>query len=190
MVLTAAAINTQKELDLVWNHLVPAMLDKELPENKRAQAELNNRIAGLSAPRPVQMAPDLAKRISGKTIQIAQNEVGITSLTLHFDGRDNMKLELFHGAEKSKIKADLGDWNLSQTKLKSLASPPIVSPGGLIKVASIYDWYNESSLSISLRFVEESIREENLILRFEEVGSEIKVNIEHKNYVEFFGCTV
>lgn len=124
VVLTAAAINTQKELDLVWNHLVPAMLDEEeLTENKRAQAELNNRIAGLSAPRPVQMAPDLAKRISGKTIQIAQNEVGITSLTLHFDGRDNMKLELFHGAEKSKIKADLGDWNLSQNQTKIPGQP-------------------------------------------------------------------
>ena len=98
-----------------------------------------------------------------------------------------MKLELFHGAEKSEIKADLGDWNLSQTKLKSLASPPVVNPGGRIKVASMYDWYNDSSLTISLRFVEESIREENLILRFEEAGNEIKVNIEHKNYVEFLG---
>lgn len=187
VVLTAAATNTQKELDLVWNHLVPAMFDKELPVNKQAQAELNNRIAGLSSPRPVQMAPDMAKKISGKTIQVAQNEVGITSLTLHFVGRDNMKLELFHGTEKSEIKADLGDWNLSQTKIKSLANPPVVNPGGLIKVASMYDWYNDSSLTISLRFVEESIREENLILRFEEVGSEIKVNIEHKNYVEFLG---
>nr|HRD06817.1 hypothetical protein [Saprospiraceae bacterium] len=187
VVLTAAAANTQKELDLVWKHLVPAMYDKALPENKQALSGLNNRIEGLSAPRPVQMAPDMAKKISGKTIQVAQNEVGITGLKIHFDDRDNMKIELYHGDEKSEIKADLGDWERSQTKLKSLASPPVVNTGALIKVASMYDWYNDSSLTISLRFVEESIREENLILRFEEVGSEIKVNIEHKNYVEFLG---
>ena len=187
VVLTAAAANTQKELDLVWKHLVPAMFDKALPENKQAQGELKNRITGLSDPQSVQMTLNMANRISGKTIQVSKNEAGITGLKIHFDGRDNMKLDLFHGAEKSEIKADLGDWNLSQSKLKSLASPPVVNSGGLIKVASIYDWDNDNGLTISLRFAEESIREENLILRFEEVGSEIKVNIEHKNYVEFLG---
>ena len=55
VVLTAAAANTQKELDLVWKHLVPAMYDKALPENKQALSGLNNRLRA-SAPRPVQMA--------------------------------------------------------------------------------------------------------------------------------------
>lgn len=187
VVLTAAASNTQKELDLVWKYLVPAMQDKALPENKQAQANLKNRIEGLSAPRPVQMTPDLAKKISGKTIEVYKNEAGISSLNIQYYGSDNMKIKIFHGDEVSEIKADYGDWNLSQTQLKSLVGAPTGNPSGLFKVASMYDWINDSSMNISFRFLEESIRQENLMLRFEEVGDTIQVNVELINHVEFVG---
>lgn len=187
VVLTAAASNTQKELDLVWKHLVPAIQDKALPANKQAQAKLKNRIEDLSAPRPVQMTPDLAKKISGKTIQVSQNEAGISGLSIYIDGADNLRLKIFHSNEVSEIKADYGDWNLSQSRLKSLVGAPTANPSVLFKVASMYDWINDSSMNISFRFLEESIRQENLLLRFEEVGDVINVNIELINHVEFIG---
>lgn len=189
VVLTAAASNTQEELDLVWKHLVPAMHDKALTENKQAQANLKNLIEDLSAPGPVRMPPDLAKKISGKTIEVSKNEVGISSLNIQFYGSDKMKLKIFHGDEVSEINSDYGygDWKLSQTKLKSLVGTPMANPADLFKVASMYDWINDSSMNISFRFLEESIRQENLILRFEEVGDVINVDIELINHVEFLG---
>ena len=187
VVLTAAASNTQKELDLVWKHLVPAMQDKALPENKQAQAILKSRIAGLSAERPVELPPDLAKKISGKHIEVSKNEAGISGLSIYIDGADNLRLKIFHGNEVSEIKADYGDWNLSQTQLKSLVGVPTTNPSGLFKVASMYDWINDSIMNISFRFLEESIRQENLLLRFEEVGDVINVDIEIINHVEFIG---
>ena len=53
--------------------------------------------------------------------------------------------------------------------------------------AILYDWINDSSMNISFRFLEESIRQENLMLRFEEVGDTIQVNVELINHVEFVG---
>ena len=187
VVLTAAASNTQTELDLVWKHLVPAMHDKALPENKQAQANLKNLIEDLSAPGPVRMPPDLAKKISGKTIEVSKNEADISGLSIYIDGADNLRLKILNGDEVSEIKADYGDWELSNTLLKSLVGSSTNNSAGPYKVASMYDWINDTSMNISFRFLEESIRQENLILRFEEVGGVINVDIELINHVEFIG---
>jgi CubicO group peptidase (beta-lactamase class C family) len=187
VVLTAAASNTQKELDLVWKYLVPAMQDKALPENKKAQANLKNRIDVLSGERLVERPSKLAKKISGKHIEVSKNEAGISGLSIYIDGADNMSLKIFHGNEVSEMKADYGDWELSNTLLKSLVGSSTNNSAGPYKVASMYDWINDTSMNISFRFLEESIRQENLILRFEEVGDVINVNIELINHVEFVG---
>ena len=62
VVLTAAA-NTQKK-NWIWfgNIWYLPCMTKHFQENKQALSGLNNRIEGLSAPRPVQMAPDMAKK--------------------------------------------------------------------------------------------------------------------------------
>lgn len=187
VVLTAAATNTQKELDLVWKHLVPAMHDKVLPENKEALAILKSRIDVLSGERLVERPSKLAKKISGKHIEVSKNEAGISGLSIYIDGADNMSLKIFHGNEVSEMKADYGDWELSNTLLKSLVGSSMNNSAGPYKVASMYDWINDTSMNISFRFLEESIRQENLILRFEEVGDVINVNIELINHVEFVG---
>lgn len=44
VVLTSAATNTQEELNLVWDHLLPAIQDTPLPEDKKASAEVTKRI--------------------------------------------------------------------------------------------------------------------------------------------------
>jgi hypothetical protein len=56
-----------------------------------------------------------------------------------------------------------------------------------ILVASNYSWTDAATLELTSRFVEESIRNEVWILHFEENGTEIKVHIEIKVYVEFMG---
>ena len=48
--INAGLSDMQKELDLVWNHLLPAMKDGVLPENEKKLAELRGRIAALAIP--------------------------------------------------------------------------------------------------------------------------------------------
>ncbi len=187
VVLTAAATNTQEELDLVWDHLLPAMQDKSLPEDKKASAELANRIAALSGLKTSSPGPSaLMKRISGKRIELVQNEAGVKTLSISFKN-SNAQLQIGRGNENYEIKAGLDNWQFSQTRLNTLAGPPRPGQTLPIQVASKYTWTDAVTLELTSRFVEESIRSEAWILRFEENGSEVKVHIEVKVFVEFMG---
>lgn len=187
VVLTSAATNTQEELNLVWDYLLPAMQDKPLPEDKKASAEVAKRIATLSGLKTSSPGPSaLLKRISGKKIEVVQNEAGVKALSVSFKNTD-AQIQIDRGNEKYEIKAGLENWQFSQTRLNTLAGPPRPRQGLPIQVASKYTWTDSATLELTSRFVEESIRSEVWILRFEENVTEIKVHIEIKNFVEFMG---
>lgn len=187
IVLTAAATNTQEELNLVWDHLLPAMQDKPLPENKKASTELTKKIASLSGLKTSSPVPTaFIKKISGKRIEFIQNEAGVKALSITFQNTD-AQIQIDRGNEKFEIKAGSGNWQFSQTQLNSLAGPPRAKPGFPNQVAAKYSWTDAGTLELTARFVEESIRSEALILSFEENGGEIKVHLEIKIFVEFMG---
>lgn len=187
VVLTSAAINTQEELNMVWDNLLPAMQDKPLPENKKASAELAKRIAALSSQKTSSSSPSaLLNRISGKRIEVAPNEVGIQALRISMHNTD-ARIQIERGEGKYEITAGLDDWEFSQTQLNTLSGPPRPTQGLPIQVASKYSRTDAVTLELIARFVEESIRSEAWILRFEENGAEIKVHIEIKVFVEFMG---
>jgi hypothetical protein len=148
---------------------------------------LANRIAALSGLKTSSPGPSaLMKRISGKRIELVQNEAGVKTLSISFKN-SNAQLQIDRGNENYEIKAGLDNWQFSQTRLNTLAGPPRPGQTLPIQVASKYTWTDAVTLELTSRFVEESIRSEGWILRFEENDSEVKVHIEVKVFVEFMG---
>lgn len=187
IVLTAAATSTQEELNLVWDNLLPAMQDKPLPKNEKAFAELTRRIGSLSAPVTSSSSSSvLLNKISGKKIDVVKNETGIQALSLSFKNTD-AAIQIDRGDERHEIIAGLDNWKFSPTKLNALSGPPRLMRALPIQVASRYSWTDGATLELTSRFVEESIRSEVWILRFEESGAEIKAHIEIRTFVEFAG---
>ncbi len=189
VVLTSAATNTQEVLNLVWENILPAMQDSPLPEDKNASAELAQRIASLSTSKGSSSVPSpLLNTISGKRIEIAENETGIKALTLSLTNTD-AQIQIDRGTEQHEIVAGLDNWKFNHTMLYTLANAPRPTQVKPIQVAVNYSWTSASTLELTARFVEENIRSENWILNFEETDQEIKVQIEIKMYVEFMGLT-
>ncbi|MBK9256538.1 MAG: serine hydrolase [Saprospiraceae bacterium] len=187
VVLTSAAANTQEELDMVWDHLLPAMLDKPLPDDKKASSELAKRISTLSTLKTLSSVPSKwLDRISGKKIEVAPNELGIQALSFSMKDKD-AQIQIERNEGKFEITAGHDDWKYSQTKLNALSGPPRPTQSLPIQVASAYSWTDASTLELTARFVEENIRSEVWILQFEEENEEMKVYIEVKVYVEFMG---
>jgi CubicO group peptidase (beta-lactamase class C family) len=189
IVLTCAAVDTQEELNLVWDNLLPAMQDKALPSDKKASDELARKVAALACPTGASSASStFQKKISGKRIEVAQNETGIQDLTISFADKE-ARIQIGRGGEKYELKAGLGKWILGSTKLSPLGAPPRPAQGPSNQIASSYAWTDPTTLEITSRFVEESIRSESLIFHFEEHGAQITVHIEQKTFVEFRGIT-
>lgn len=187
VVLTCAALNTQEVLNLVWDHLIPAFQDKPLPKNNKVSAQLTQKIASLSVAKSHSAkAGAILKKISGKKMDIAPNEAGIVSLSISVKNKDAL-IQIDRGQATYRITAGRDQWKYNFTQLNTLTGPPRPRQDAGIQLASRYTWTDPNTLEIRSRFVEESIRGETWILRFEEKGTELKVHVEMQNFVEFMG---
>jgi CubicO group peptidase (beta-lactamase class C family) len=193
IVLTANARNTQNELNLIHNYLLPAIKsDKALPGNPGLNNELQKRQAALSL-KPVTNAglskSEFESKISGKEFAVATNSNNIQSVYFSFNGKE-CSFAIKRDDNISVVKTGLDGWEMSNTLSSSLLAPPrIVSKSvdanykilqPVIKVAASYSWTDKNTLELTARFIEESLGSETIVCRFSEVFGNINLSIEQK----------
>jgi predicted glycoside hydrolase/deacetylase ChbG (UPF0249 family) len=148
----------QDELNLIWQHLLPAFQKDKLTFDKNKTATLKQKIANLSLlpPKKANNSP-LLKDISNKTFALSPNGQYIQTLAFQFKN-DVCEMTLKNNAGTFKIPFGAGEWLKSETvKL----GPSLVGPAknhfvGLppSKVAGSYTWQNDSTLELILRYID------------------------------------
>ena len=194
VILTANAQNTQREMDLVWEYLLPAIKSgNKLSDDTEAYNGLQKKISSLSiAPSPAKsVTSSMATRISGKSIVFGENNFGIKEMVFSFNG-DNCLVTYKKDSGTQSIKAGLDSWSYSNTPLTSLlsaqrpASPKSRDasysiPQPVIKCAASYSWTDDKTLELTARFVEESVGGEGVIFKFAEKSGNLNVTVERKS---------
>jgi hypothetical protein len=193
VVLTANAKNTQDELNLVHNYLIPAIKsDKALP----GEPELNNELQ--KKQRTLNLKPttpagfpksEFESKISGKEFDLGKNSYNIQSAYFTFSGEE-CSFALKRDDNISIVKCGPDSWKMSNIKSSSLlASPRVVSKSidanykilqPLIKVAASYSWTDKNTLELTARFIEESLGSETIVCKFSELFGVVNVSIEQK----------
>ena len=194
VVLTANARDTQDELNLVHNYLIPAIKsDKVIPSNPDAYNELMNKQSATN----LKLGGDLSSeshfenKISGKEFILGDNDYQIQSVYFAFNN-NICSYGLKRNNQITLIKAGLGKWNMTNTNNTSLLAPPRNTPSKsidahytvlkpTIKVAAGYSWTDSSTLEIAARFVEESLGEQIIVCRFFEINGSVGVTIGPKS---------
>jgi CubicO group peptidase (beta-lactamase class C family) len=192
VILTANASNTQKEMNYVWDYLLPAMSsNKPLPENPALNSELKKKIASLTLPVAKSGSSSLMQRISGKAISFQDNNYNIKEARITFsDGQCLVALR--RDAETVAIKAGADSWKYANTSATSILSAPrapasksrdanytILQP--VIKVAANYSWTDNNTLELNARFVEEALATESVVFKFEDKDGVLNVTLDRKN---------
>jgi len=190
---TANARNTQKELDFMHDYLFPAIQsDKALTSNPDANNEIQKRTKALqiAVEDSHTMNADFESRISGKEFALAQNDYEIQSVYFAFKGGE-CTLALKRDNNVESIKAGSGEWLMSNTHSASLLAPPrenvsksidanYTIPQPVIKLGASFTWTDSSTLEITGRFVEESLRSETIVCKFSEQFGPLSLSIEPK----------
>jgi CubicO group peptidase (beta-lactamase class C family) len=192
VVLTANARNTQDELNLVHNYLIPAIKsEKPLPENPELQSSLRTKETMLSLKPFVAAAQksELESKISGKEFVMEKNIHNIQSIYFSFIGAE-CSFALKRDDNISIVRCLQDGWKWSITGSSSLlASPRPVSKSidanykllqPVIRVASGYSWTNKNTLELTARFVEESLGSETVVCKFSEFNGNLNISIEQK----------
>ena len=119
-----------------------------------------------------------------------ENTYGIQGVGFKFNN-DVCELLIKRDNVNYTIKAGQNQWKLSNTGLTSLFSAP--RPGSsksidanysilhpVIRPAAAYAWTDNNTMELTMRFVEESLGSEGVIVRFSEEGGNINVNLSRK----------
>jgi hypothetical protein len=192
VVLTANARNTQDELNLVHDYLIPAIKsDKPLPEKPELAGTLNKREAILNLKPQVSAGTKstFESKISGREFSFEKNSNNIQSIYFTFNG-DGCSFALKRDDIISIVKCGRENWQMSKLKSSSLLSPArVVSKSidanykllqPLVRVAASYSWTDKNTLELTARFIEESLGSETIVCRFSETGGTVNLSVEPK----------
>jgi hypothetical protein len=191
VVLTANARDTQDELNLVHNYLIPAIKsNKSLPVNQDLYNELQKRQSTLSLKTTASKTTksEFETRISGKEFILDGNDYQIQSVYFTFSS-DGCSFGLKRDNQIFVFKAGSGSWKITKSSSTSLLAPSrnpssksidanYSSPQTSFIAAASYAWTDKSTLEITARFVEESLGAQTIAFRFSELNGIVRVTIE------------
>ena len=156
--ITSECGDMQGQLDLVWEHLLPAMKGSPLPADRPAQAQLQQTLSSLALTPPRgQTSSPVVGTTSGKTFRIDPNDLGLLSASFVFQ-KDACLLILGAREAEHPIVCGIEKWHRGVTALPG-TPPRLVSggapkPGTLSKVAASGTWKDENTFEILLRYYE------------------------------------
>ena len=176
--ITAETSDMQSEINLVWEYVLPSIKPETLPANPEALQKLKGKLASLALPVPESRSSALESNISGKTFDFASNEKSLESADFEF-GKGVCQLTLNTKQGAYKINFGAGKWEQGET---TKYGPYLVSRAqgnrvGLppFKVAASYTWKDETTLELTLRYIE-SPHTETIKCSFK--GDEVSVEVE------------
>lgn len=190
VVFTANSRNTQDQLNLIHNYLIPAIKsDRPLPANQDSFNELLKRQSELSLkPASSQISKSsLEEKISGKEFILENNDYQIQSVYFGFSN-DGCSFGLKRDNQISFFYAGSGNWRITRSGSTSILAPPrtIASksidanysiPRSSFTAAASYCWTDDTTLEITARFVEESLGSQTIECKFSEAGGAVRVTV-------------
>jgi CubicO group peptidase (beta-lactamase class C family) len=166
-------------LDLVWQHLLPAMKAQALPTNIAANKSLKQRMANLALlpPKGGEIRSNVVK-VSGKLFQIEPNSMNVESIALAYREGDTYQFVLKDREGEHKVICGLEKWAFGETDLPrpNLVNSPKIKFERIAKVTSSGTWKDPNTFEITLRYYESPHRN-YIICRFE--GDSVKVDFDN-----------
>jgi hypothetical protein len=175
VVMTGETGRMQDEVNLIWDHLLPAVHDAALPQAALADRQLKSELASRTLPPPRGTSNSaVMKQISGKKFTLESNALGILSVSFLFQDNDCLfSLENAQGTHE--VKCGMGQWVDGLTTMPG--EPPALIPAGVhdrppVQVAAAAAWKDDGTLEMHWRFYE-TPHHDTLTCRFN--GAEVSI---------------
>jgi CubicO group peptidase (beta-lactamase class C family) len=154
--ITSESPNMQGQLDLVWEHLLPAIKPAALPPNPKAMAALQQTLSALNVPGTQAPAETIAVNpIKSKSFKFDANSMGFNEGSLELQGA-NYVLTLKEGETTHLIHAAATGWTKDETTLPAprLIGGGAPKPGTRHKITNRYLWLDAQTVAFTLRYYE------------------------------------
>jgi CubicO group peptidase (beta-lactamase class C family) len=163
--ITSGVRDMQAVLNLVWDHLLPAMKSGPLPADAEADRKLRAQLAGLTLPTPKASASARVPReVSGKRFTFAPNDQKVESVGLEFgDAGDGVTLlGQFGGGAEERIPCGQGEWKKTRLAFGRLPQQPAAVSGAWTAddtyTAKLCFYETPYVVTLRLQFAEDKLR--------------------------------
>jgi len=140
LAITAGVGDMQKELNTVWDRLLPAMGPTPLAPDAATQARLSRKLSSLAL-RPVQGegASPAGAGVLGKTYVFDENEKGLRTLSLNQDATGvYLTANNVHGEQR--IDCGTGRWSKGELTFEKALTQPLGTTNGRQVIAASGAW--------------------------------------------------
>ena len=172
--ITSESANMQGELDLVWEHLLPALKRGPMAPDGPAESRLRQTLASLALtpPKGLRSSP-LAATVGDRTFAFDKNDLGFRSGTVSFG--TTCRLTLRDENDAYPILCGMEKWHFGETALPG--TPPNLvpippKPGAKSKIAASGTWKDENTFEVMVRYYE-TPHHDTITCHFE--GSKVQV---------------
>ena len=174
VVITSESPNMQGELDLVWEHLLPAMKESALPADSKTHAELQKRLSTLALhPPQAQGSSPLAGKISGKPFKLQDNSFNAKSVSFKFE-ENSCVFNLKDDQGEFLVSCGLGQWIEGETRMPGTPPTLTYSTTGLgTKIAAGGRWKDDNTFEMTWRYYE-TPHHDTVTCRFQEDTVEVQ----------------
>ncbi|MGB3330940.1 MAG: serine hydrolase [Thermomicrobiales bacterium] len=143
--ITSGLRDMQEILDLVWEHLLPAIHADALPDDAAAQQALEKKLASLSLPVPSGAATSpRAEALNGTTFTLAENDLQARTLAVQADA-DGVTLTVVTAEETLAVTARHGAWVDGQSAGRGQGEEPVAASAA---------WTDDETLEVRICFTE------------------------------------
>jgi CubicO group peptidase (beta-lactamase class C family) len=155
--ITSGVKDMQAVLNLVWDHLLPALKSGPLPADDEGDRKLRARLASLAIPTPKESASArVPKELAGKTFAFPANDQKVEALGLEFGaGGDGVTLVgRFNGGEEQRITCGNGEWKKGRFAFGGRLAPQSAAAAGAWTENDVYTakvCFNETPYVLTLR---------------------------------------
>jgi hypothetical protein len=153
LVVNSESFNMQKQMTIMWEHLLPGIKSSSLQENISEAGKLKTELSKLSIP-VVKGSVDPAplKKYNNVKIKIDPNEFGVTGIQFKLS-TDGCSLIIDSAKGKQTIQSGWEKWLTSK---ESAGYPFMTANRNLVpsKIASTATWVSDNTLQVNVKFVE------------------------------------
>ncbi len=153
--ITSESSNMQGQMNLIWEHLWPAMQQGSLPPDNRDASELTQKLSALTLPPPKgQVSCATASQISNKTFNLETNSLGARSAEFRFS-KHVCVFSVTDSHNTYPIKCGLETWQTGNTSMPG-TPPKLTKTTGITdsKIAASSTWKDEQTFQMTWRFIE------------------------------------
>jgi CubicO group peptidase (beta-lactamase class C family) len=158
VVITSESMDLQDDLNMIWQHLLPAFGPSKIPANPKANQSLTHFLKN----RKLEPSPSTQvlgnENILSKRFALNKNPLEFTSFEINKTEKGLVAIIGTKDQKIHQIPLGLNEWLLSENRMigpYSLRSVPAhLDAFAPFKVAGNYSWKDENTIEITIRYIE------------------------------------